>query len=134
MDPVRDWCLIGAVPWQLLSFNCQWDLSREMFSEKEISFGLFLMRNVFDKYGHFSEVFWERKGLLNTVFQKLISHDFVLVLCYFAGLGEKGKVGVVRIQSFCDLKVIRASFNLRRCYFCDLEKYRLYFCTNSFMS
>jgi len=41
----------------------------------------------------------------------------------FAISGEKGKVGVVRIQSFCDSKVISASFNLRRCSFCDLEKY-----------
>jgi hypothetical protein len=40
----------------------------------------------------------------------------------FARLGKKGKVGVVRIQSFCDSKVIRASFNLRRGYFYDLEK------------
>ena len=46
----------------------------------------------------------------------------------------EGQRGVVRIESFCDSKVRRASFNLRRHYFNDLEKYRLYFCTNSFMS
>ena len=56
-----------------------------------------------------------------------------MTIC-FARSGEKGEVGVVHIQSFCDSKVIRASFNLRRHYFYDLEKYRFYFCTNSLMS
>ena len=40
----------------------------------------------------------------------------------FTRPGEKGKVGVVGIQSFCDSKVIRASFNIRRRYFYNLEK------------
>jgi len=35
VDPARDWWLIGAVTWLFLSFNCQWDLSHEKFSEKD---------------------------------------------------------------------------------------------------
>ena len=71
LEQLHDWFFP-----QLPSGSLPWEGSLE-----ETIFCFFFWETPFDRYGCFSEVFWEGKQLLNIVSQKLISYDFVLPLC-----------------------------------------------------
>ena len=55
----------------------------EKFSEKDNIFWVFLLINLFDSYGYFSEVFGERTRVLNIASQILISYSYNSVLPLF---------------------------------------------------
>jgi hypothetical protein len=57
VDPVRDWQWLGQLHDWILSEIANRICPMRSFREGKYLFGHFLLRNKFDRYGHFSEVF-----------------------------------------------------------------------------